>query len=168
MTVGTKSLLFGVHQFVLHPLIVAVAWWKLYGFPSDIRLWFCFFLHDIGYWGCEHMDDDEGKMHPFLGASIIASLFGPEWGDFCAKHSKHVATLYRQGPVTFNRLCVADKYAIAIEPSWLYLPRAYASGEVHEYMRRSNFTNAWEWHEWAKASMRNWVEAQKDQATPQP
>lgn len=48
MTVGTKSVLFGVHQFVIHPILLFVAWWKLYGFPWDPRLWFAFLLHDIG------------------------------------------------------------------------------------------------------------------------
>ncbi len=33
MCVGTKSILFGVHNLVIHPVPVALAWWKLYGFP---------------------------------------------------------------------------------------------------------------------------------------
>ena len=31
MKVGTRSLLFGSHQFMLHPLFVAIAWRRLYG-----------------------------------------------------------------------------------------------------------------------------------------
>jgi hypothetical protein len=30
MKVGTKSVLFGAHQFATHPWFVAAAWWKLY------------------------------------------------------------------------------------------------------------------------------------------
>ena len=30
MRVGTKSILFGVHNFVLHPPLVGIAWWRLY------------------------------------------------------------------------------------------------------------------------------------------
>ena len=37
MRVGTKSILFGVHNFVLHPPLVAIAWWRLYGFPRGLR-----------------------------------------------------------------------------------------------------------------------------------
>jgi hypothetical protein len=54
--VGTKSILFGAHQFVLHPLILFVAWWQLYGFPADPRLWVAFVVHDLGYWGKPNMD----------------------------------------------------------------------------------------------------------------
>ena len=47
MKIGTKSVLFGAHCFFLHPFFVAVAWWKLYGFPVDPRLWVAFFVHDL-------------------------------------------------------------------------------------------------------------------------
>ena len=33
MRVGTKSMLFGVHNFLVHAPLVGIAWWKLYGFP---------------------------------------------------------------------------------------------------------------------------------------
>ncbi|MFA5355267.1 MAG: hypothetical protein WC302_00815 [Candidatus Paceibacterota bacterium] len=75
MKIGTKSLLFGAHQFFIHPLLVALAWWKLYGFPWDPRLWFAFFLHDIGYWGKADMDGKEGSEHMILGAKIMSRLF---------------------------------------------------------------------------------------------
>ncbi len=32
MTVGTKSVLYGAHQFAIHPWFVAWSWWKLWGF----------------------------------------------------------------------------------------------------------------------------------------
>jgi hypothetical protein len=39
VTVGTRSLLFGVHQFLLHPVMVALGWRMLYGrFPRDPRV----------------------------------------------------------------------------------------------------------------------------------
>ena len=75
MNVGTKSLLFGVHQFALHPILVAMAWWKLYGFPWDPRLWVAFVVHDWGYWGKPNMDGPARDTHPELGASIMAFLF---------------------------------------------------------------------------------------------
>ncbi len=79
MKTGTKSILFGAHCFLLHPWFVAVAWWQLYGFPFDPRLWVAFFVHDLGYWGKAKMDDAEGELHPFLGAKIIGWLFDTEW-----------------------------------------------------------------------------------------
>jgi hypothetical protein len=51
MKVGTKSVLFGAHCFLIHPFFVAAAWIKLYGFPWDPRLWIAFFVHDLGYFG---------------------------------------------------------------------------------------------------------------------
>jgi len=64
MKIGTKSVVFGAHCFFIHPWFVFIAWWKLYGFPWDIRLWFCFFLHDLGYWGKPNIDGIEGELHP--------------------------------------------------------------------------------------------------------
>jgi hypothetical protein len=72
MKIGTKSVLFGAHCFFLHPWFVALGWWKLYGFPLDLRLWFAFFLHDIGYLGKTNMDGPEGERHVEVGAQIMA------------------------------------------------------------------------------------------------
>src|SRR5437870_4037739 len=47
MSIGTKSVLFGAHCFFLHPLFVALAWTRLYGFPRDWRLYLAFFVHDL-------------------------------------------------------------------------------------------------------------------------
>jgi hypothetical protein len=74
MKIGTKSVLFGAHQFAIHPWFVALAWWKLYGFPWDPRLWVAFFVHDLGYIGKPNMDGPEGEAHPEFGAAAM-SLF---------------------------------------------------------------------------------------------
>src|SRR5688500_4840559 len=132
MTVGTKSLLFGVHCFFIHPFTVAIAWTKLYGFPLDPRLWIAFIVHDWGYFGCSDMDGESGKYHPELGARIMRFIFGMKWGNFCLYHSRSIARRDRVKP---SALCIADKFAWSIEPFWLYLPRALASGELKEYMR---------------------------------
>jgi hypothetical protein len=133
MTLGTRSLLFGVHQFLIHPWFVAAAWWQLYGFPWDPRLWVAFLVHDWGYWGSPNMDGPEGEAHPFLGAAIMGLLFGVSWYDFCLLHSRFFA---KQLGVAPSKLCYADKWAIVITPWWLYLPLARASGELTEYMTR--------------------------------
>lgn len=130
---GTKSVLFGVHCFLIHPLILAVAWWKLFGFPFDPRLWIAFFVHDLGYLGKPNMDGPEGERHPYFGARIMR-IFGDEWYWFTLLHSRYLAKQLGKSP---SRLAIADKLVIAIEPSWLYLPRAKWSGEIEDYFEQA-------------------------------
>ncbi len=122
--------MYGAHQFLLHPLFVALAWWKLFGFPKDIRLWVAFFVHDIGYWGCPNMDGYEGQRHPELGAYLMGKLFGQEWASFTARHSRSYAKLER---LPVSGLCAADKLVMAIEPRCLYCLRVRLTGEWREY-----------------------------------
>lgn len=75
MKVGTKSVLFGAHCFLLHPWFVAWAWWRLFGFPWDPRLWILFAVHDLGYWGKPNMDGPEGETHVEWGARLMHRLF---------------------------------------------------------------------------------------------
>jgi hypothetical protein len=75
MKIGTKSVLFGAHCFIIHPFFVMVAWIKLYGFPLHPAIWLSFFFHDLGYWGKSNMDGDEGEKHVELGANILHKLF---------------------------------------------------------------------------------------------
>lgn len=131
MKIGTRSVLFGAHQFLIHPLFLARAWWILYGFPWSIKLWIAFFVHDLGYIGKPNMDGEEGEMHPFLGARIMMALFGSEWYLFTLLHSRFLAKHSQEEP---SRLCAADKLAVALEPAWLYIPRVWLSGEAKEYM----------------------------------
>jgi hypothetical protein len=82
MTVGTKSVLFGAHCFLIHGFFVARGWSMLWGFPWDPRLWAAFFVHDLGYLGSPNMDGREGEEHVHLGAKIMGLLFGDPWADF--------------------------------------------------------------------------------------
>lgn len=75
MKTGTKSILYGAHCFFLHPIFVAVAWVKLFGWTWDPRVWVAFFVHDLGYWGKPNMDGTEGETHPELGAKIMHFFF---------------------------------------------------------------------------------------------
>lgn len=138
MKIGTKSVLFGAHCFLLHPWFVAVAWWRLYGFPWDLRLWVAFLVHDLGYWGKPNMDGPEGERHVEFGARIMDFLFGPEWGNLCRYHSRFYA---KKDGVRPSRLCMADKLSIAMTPAWIYLPMTRASGEIHEYMALAKTRN---------------------------
>lgn len=160
MTVGTKSLLFGVHQFAVHPWFVAWAWWRLYGFPIDPRLWVAFIVHDWGYWGCPNMDGPEGEEHPRLGANIMRRLFGQAWWEFCYCHSRFLS---KRECKQFSRLCVADKLAIALTPSWIYIPAAILSGELSEYMSGQGARtpagdrSPLEWHRAVRAYCAAWA-----------
>ena len=131
MKVGTKSLLFGVHQIFIHPFLVALAWKRLYGFPFSFRLWVCFFLHDIGYWGMADMDGEaEGQRHPELGAKWVGILFGSRWRDFALYHSRFYARAEKR---SHSKLCVADKLAFCMYPPRFYIFLARLSGEMELY-----------------------------------
>lgn len=129
MKVGKKSLLFGVHQFIWHPLTVLLAWWKLYGRPSWKEA-FCILIHDWGYWFSSDMDGPEGRRHPEFAARLAGTLFGSKYNLLCLYHSRHYARNTGAEP---SKLCWADKLSIIFEPWWLYLPRAWLSGELKEY-----------------------------------
>ena len=81
MKTGTKSILFGVHCFLLHTVFVAIAWIKLYGFPFDPRIWIAFFVHDLGYIGKHDMDGVQGETHPERGAKIMHLFDGWDYID---------------------------------------------------------------------------------------
>ena len=177
MNIGTKSVLYGAHCAIVHPWFLAVAWWKLYGFPWDIRLWAAFWLHDIGYFSKRDMDGTDGETHVELGARIMALLFGESWGAFTAAHSRYWA---KRNGRQFSRLCVADKLAFVLTPAWLYLPMARATGELSEYMLRAkerqagsehftalesaqlNSQDAREWLSGLKSYTRRWIEEHRD------
>lgn len=172
MRVGTKSILYGAHAFYLHPWFVVWAWWKLYGFPWDPRLWVAFFVHDLGYWGCPNMDGNEGERHPEWGAWVMHRLFDrgleDRWWYFTLYHSRFFA---KQDGVQPSRLCIADKLAIVLTPSWLYVPMATATGEIHEYMRDfdenvdpgvEHSDDRYMWHGEVQAYVAAWVEEHRD------
>ena len=131
MKIGTKSYLFGAHQFIIHPLFVAYAWYRLFGIPRDIRIWMSFFFHDIGYIGKSNINGTDGVFHPYCGARIMYHLFGEKWYEFCLFHSRQICFQINK-PI--SKLCIADKFSIVIEPWWIYLPRVFLTGEIYEYL----------------------------------
>lgn len=171
MKLGTKSLLFGAHCMLIHPWFVAWAWIKLYGWPSDWRLWLAFLLHDIGYWGKADMDGPEGSQHPVLGARVMHSLFDRSykiegynyrstlWRDFMLTHSRDFA---RRMGLTPSRLCIADKLATIVTPSWLWVFCATLSGELAYFMTSPHVRLAdpsltpKQWIDMAKEDSRSW------------
>lgn len=132
--VGTKTLLWGVHQPLIHTWFVAAAWGRLYGWRDLLKpgLWAVFALHDLGYWGCENLDGPEGTLHPVRSARLASRLRLPEWVQAeVVGHSRRLCAWlgYEQ-----SRLCAADKLATALYPRWLWLGLARASGELREYL----------------------------------
>lgn len=173
MRVGTKSVLFGAHCFFLHPFFVAAAWWKLYGFPWDPRLWVAFGVHDIGYLGKPNMDGTEGEAHPWTGAKVCGWLFdtaddvampslcGRTLGRILAwmfgnTHEVtgtnwfsfclyHSRYLSKRYGVSVSRLCFADKLSFPLTPWWLYLPLVTATGEIREYLKNAQTADSGHW-----------------------
>lgn len=168
MKIGTKSVLFGAHCFILHPWFVAIGWWKLYGFPFDPRLWVAFFVHDLGYVGKANMDGPEGELHPYWGACLMGALFGRKWFEFTLYHSRFLS---KKNGAQYSKLCVADKLAITLTPAWLYLPMVKATGEIKEYMKDAERNSNGQlkvqnseklWKSGVDDYVRNWVAEHKD------
>lgn len=111
MKQGTVSVLVGCHS-VIHSVLVVISWWKLYGrFP---KLWqmICIFLHDVGHWGKNYLDDyEEKKRHWELGAKIAKKIFGQKGYNLIAGHDIHSG-------VDKSLLYKPDKYSWYIAPTW--------------------------------------------------
>jgi hypothetical protein len=173
MRVGTRTVLWGDHQFAIHPWFVAAGWWQLYGLPWDPRLWLAFWVHDLGYLGKPDLDGPEGERHPELGARIMGRLFGRWWYDLTLLHSRFYC-LRLGRPI--SRLCLADKQAIVLLATWLYLRLAYLSGELAEYLEAcvdgkyadhiavAAGASPAAWHREVQAYLRAWITAHRDQA----
>lgn len=134
MKVGTKSVLFGVHAFWLHPWIVLIAWFIVHRCrPSLVEL-MAILTHDLGYLGMPNMDGKEGSSHPEKAANWWRGKFGL-FGDKVAieilGHSRFYASANN---IELSALFQPDKLATALYPIWLYLLLANLSGEIKEYM----------------------------------
>lgn len=152
-TVGTRSILFGYHQFLLHPLFVLAAWRVLYKrWPSWPQL-AAIATHDLGYWGSPNMDGAEGEAHPQRSAAWWRRRFG-SFGNAVADeilgHSRFHA---KAAGLPLSDLCWADKLATALYPAWLALLLYRLSGELDEYRQASRVgryengvgMSAWQW-----------------------
>ena len=146
MNIGTKTLLFGCHQFLVHPFFVWCAWLKVYHKLPNPKEAICIFIHDWGYWGKIDIDGSEGEYHPRWAARWTARHLGQGWGYFCMYHSK---TLANRDRVQESRLCFPDKYGVTMAPIWWMVLAGKLSGETAEYrfapkyarMHRERFTD---------------------------
>lgn len=138
MKLGTKSLLWGVHQFLWHPCCVLRAWVDLYGRPSPWEL-VAIVIHDWGYWGSPNIDGPEGENHTHRSKHVmlfLAELCSPgaqrELAELVLLHSRRTAAGRGTSP---SRLCWADKLAVKYDPDWFFVLRATLSGEIREFAR---------------------------------
>jgi len=139
MKIGTKTLLFGVHQFIFHPLFVLMAWVILYRQWPRLHELAAIITHDWGYWGCGNLDGDEGENHPGIMSSLWNELWWRGWSgqfslnvaDLIVGHSRFFA---KQNGHPISKLFYADKLSIGFMPAWLYWLLGTLSGEIKEYM----------------------------------
>lgn len=160
MRVGTKSLLFGVHQILWHPITVALAWKRVYTrWPN---WWECvaIFCHDLGYWGKKDMDGPDGITHPYGGAVVahlasefiarhilryrreVAQNIGWKAAGLCLTHSFGYCEHWNASrggllKLPLGRLAFPDKVCVLYDPRWFYLLRGRLSGEIYEYMQNA-------------------------------
>ena len=137
MKIGTKSLLFGVHQFMLHPALVLLAWLVYYKrFPRLFQL--CAIVtHDWGYWGCSNMDGNEGSNHPLragkmwryskFGRKVMWEIYGHS-GSFASVNNFPLSKLFK-----------ADKLSMIFLSCFVYLILSSLSGEIIEFMKISGY-----------------------------
>lgn len=153
MRMGVKTLLYGGHQFVLHPLFVVAAWARLYGIPGFREL-ICIGIHDWGLWSCDTIDFGVGELHPEGGARIAGRLFGWRYHDLVAYHSRFYARVRGHG---VSKLCLADKLGTALYPTWLWVFLVRLTGEYKEYLANRKYEI------WKQdcSSLRTWFEDYK-------
>lgn len=167
MKIGTRSILYGAHAFWWHPIVVLLAWIRLY---KSLPAWWqlvAIFCHDLGYWGLPNTDGEEGKCHPWPGAvltgRIVRFFKGSDWNAyfFSLLHSRDIAA--RLG-LPVSDLYAADKYCVWFEPTWFYLWRVQLSGEILEFKQMAIDSG----HLLADATDREWFDFYRNNVINRP
>ncbi len=135
---GTATLLFGCHQFILHPLYVARAWRRLYGRPSPGDL-AAIIIHDWGYWGLRDVDGPEGLHHARRMARVLRVLGLHRLARLVEGHSR---AWYTAAGLERSKLYAADKLGTGLMPSKLWARLARWTGEIEEYRGRPDNNGA--------------------------
>jgi hypothetical protein len=141
MKIGTKTLLFGDHQFILHPYYAYKAWKKLYGKRPNWKELICIIIHDWGYWGLDEIDGlNGGDDHPYWASTWANNHLedthestDPRFMYYiklCLYHSEALAT--RNGEHV-SKLYWADKLGTASMPPWLWVGLGKLTGEMENY-----------------------------------
>jgi hypothetical protein len=161
MKTGLKSILFGVHQFIYHPITVLLAWIELYNLPNYKEL-VCIFIHDLGYYNCEKMDNEKGQNHPEFSGKIAFLLFKDEYyKNLCLGHSRHYAKNHN---INVSKLFYADKLSMKYDHPILYLIRSTLSEELKEYMGHIDNPYGYSKNklEWCKSARQNGINLSKN------
>lgn len=157
MTTGTKSILFGTHQFFIHPFFVLLGWIKFFKEIPPFKVWVAIFIHDWGYWGTEKIISKEGAEHSERSAWIIERWYYanmdhkeiyvgyPDWEklyydkrkdkywqmyNFIKYHGENFA---EKDNHPLSPLYFADKLGAVMTPIWLNSILCVLSGESKEY-----------------------------------
>lgn len=162
MKLGTKSVLFGYHCFLLHWLFVARGWFHLYGFRR------VYIGNGQSYTRRLPVLDVDALIIPRIYASLLnprlwvafmihdlgywgkPNMDGPEgerhpewagrkmkewFGEPWGQFTLYHSRFYaKRNNAQPSALCFADKLAIVYTPSSLYLRLVTWTGEVDEYM----------------------------------
>jgi hypothetical protein len=166
-----------------HPLVVLLAWIRLYRKLPTVFELVAIIFHDIGYWGCEDMDGECGITHPIRGAVLTSKICrgllfllrplgvkGPHLWEIYQLSMFHSKALARDMGAKPSKLCGPDKLSILFEPWWFYSLRARLSGELEEYVNNGppGLTPK-QWFEWLKERHRDcYIYCKKDQAHQDP
>ncbi len=166
MNVGTKSVLWGVHCFAIHPIVVALAWRKYHGkWPQHLTEWVAIVCHDLGYWGCPEIDGPCGKQHPWRSAHIAEKVMKHVFRRGKAEQIAtvmhvlgHSRSFCKEFGFAMSPLCAPDKLSVLFEPSWFYFLRAKLSGELPEFVAnaarfgyvKDRLLDQWRWVGWYK------------------
>lgn len=111
---GTISILFGCHS-IIHYYLVLLSWIKLYKQLPKFWQFICIFIHDVGHFQLQYLDDfEDKKKHWEFGAKMALVLFGGKGYTFLAGHCE-----YSNYPK--SKLYFVDKYSWYISSKkWLY------------------------------------------------
>ena len=138
MKTGLRSYLVGMHNPLLHAIMIIIAWIRIYHNLPTIKELICILFHDIGYITQTTIDGFDNK-HPELGAWLCGSMLGRKHFVLCIAHSRVYA---KKLGISLSKLGYADKASILIFPNWLFKRIILIGGEAEEYYQTSK-TRKW-------------------------
>ncbi len=152
MTQGTKSFLFGCHQFLLHPYFILKAWKFWYGKYPNWREIVCIFIHDIGIIGLDYLEKGRKDGHWNKGALLVKRLFGRKYFNFCAGHTDEWhflgSELLKDKTASRSKLFIPDKISYLFCPLWWLKWCTYLEG----FLKRAGVSHL-QWREMVKQNM---------------
>ncbi len=141
MKQGTKSILFGCHQFIWHPLFVIIGWTLYHNrFPKFWEL-ICIIVHDWGIWGINYLDDPKNKLdHPRFGANIAEKYLGKKAWQLIGGHSLEFINSFNKFLASTSPLACEDKTLPWLKISDLFYADKYS------WLLIPNFILSWQYY----------------------